>query len=89
MEHPPTSRPEDRPRRPLGKALRVLAVLVGCGLALAGLLALVATTESPVDGPIAPLLAVALVAAPVVIAAVLVARVLGGGPGRDDDQFLS
>jgi hypothetical protein len=82
MDNPPTF-------RPLGKALRVLAVLVGCGLALAGLLALVATTESPVDGPIAPLLAVALVAAPVVVAAVLVARVLGGGPGRDDDTFLS
>jgi hypothetical protein len=89
MDNPPTFRPGDRARRPLGKAVRVLAVLVGCGLALAGLLALVATTESPVDGPIAPLLAVALVAAPVVVAAVLVARVLGGGPGRDDDTFLS
>jgi hypothetical protein len=88
MEHPPTPRPLDRARRRFGKALRVLAVLAGCALAEAGLLASVATTESPVEGPIAPLLAIAVVASPVVLAAVLVARVLGGGPGRDDDRFL-
>jgi hypothetical protein len=48
-------------------------------------LALISTTESPVDGPSAPALAVALVAAPVVVAVILIARILAGGAGRDDD----
>jgi hypothetical protein len=48
-------------------------------------LALVSTTESPVDGPSAPVLAAALVAAPVVVAVTLIARILAGGAGRDDD----
>ena len=71
-------------RRP-GRAVLILAILAGCAATLVALLALISTTESPVDGPSAPVLAVALVAAPVVAAVILIARILAGGAGRDDD----
>jgi hypothetical protein len=85
MEQPPAPRDARRAKRWLGKALLILAVLAGCAATLVGLLALISTTESPVDGPSAPVLAVALVAAPVVVAVILIARILASGAGRDDE----
>ena len=81
----PAPRDAHRAKRRPGRAVLILAVLAGCAATLVALLALVSTTESPVDGPSAPVLAVALVAAPVVVAAILIARILAGGAGRDDD----
>jgi hypothetical protein len=63
-------------------------VLAGCAAALAGLAVLFSTTESPTDGPAAIVLVLGLLALPVVVAAVLVARILAGGAGRDDERFL-
>ncbi len=85
MDQQPAPRDAHRAKRRPGKAVLILAVLAGCAAALVGLVVLVSTTESPVDGPSAPVLAVALVAAPVVVAAILIARILAGGAGRDDD----
>ena len=85
MEQQPAPRDAHRAKRRPGRAVLILAVLAGCAATLVALLALVSTTESPVDGPSAPVLAVALVAAPVVVAAILIARILAGGAGRDDD----
>ena len=88
MEQQPAPRDAHRAKRRPGRAVLILAVLAGCAATLVALLALVSTTESPVDGPSAPVLAVALVAAPVVVAAILIARILAGGAGRDDDELL-
>lgn len=85
MEQQPAPRDARRAKRRPGKAVLILAVLAGCTATLVVLLALISTTESPVDGPSAPVLAVALVAAPVVAAVILIARILAGGAGRDDD----
>jgi peptidoglycan/LPS O-acetylase OafA/YrhL len=85
MENQPAPRDARRAKRRPGKAMLILAVMAGCAAALVGLVVLVSTTESPVDGPSAPVLAVALVAAPVVAAVILIARILAGGAGRDDD----
>lgn len=85
MDQQPAPRDARRAKRRPGKAVLILAVMAGCAAALVGLVVLVSTTESPVDGPSAPVLAVALVAAPVVVAAILIARILAGGAGRDDD----
>jgi Kef-type K+ transport system membrane component KefB len=85
MEQQPAPRDARRVKRRPGRAVLILAVLAGCAATLVALLALISTTESPVDGPSAPVLAVALVAAPVVAAVILIARVLAGGAGRDDD----
>jgi peptidoglycan/LPS O-acetylase OafA/YrhL len=85
MEQQPAPRDARRAKRRPGKAVLILAVLAGCAATLVALLALISTTESPVDGPSAPVLAVALVAAPVVAAVILIARILAGGAGRDDD----
>jgi hypothetical protein len=85
MDQQPAPRDARRAKRRPGKAVLILAVLAGCAATLVALLALISTTESPVDGPSAPVLAVALVAAPVVAAVILIARVLAGGAGRDDD----
>ena len=85
MEQQPAPRDAHRAKHRPGRAVLILAVLAGCAATLVALLALVSTTESPVDGPSAPVLAVALVAAPVVVAAILIARILAGGAGRDDD----
>jgi peptidoglycan/LPS O-acetylase OafA/YrhL len=85
MEQRPAPRDARRAKRRPGKAVLILAVLAGCAATLVALLALISTTESPVDGPSAPVLAVALVAAPVVAAVILIARILAGGAGRDDD----
>jgi hypothetical protein len=63
----------------------ILAVLAGCAAALAGLVVLVSTTESPTEGPTSIVLALALLALPVVLATILIARILAGGAGRDDD----
>jgi hypothetical protein len=84
----PATRDARRAKRRPGKAVLILVVLAGCAAALVGLVVLVSTTESPVDGPSAPVLAVALVAAPVVAAVILIARILAGGAGRDDDELL-
>jgi Na+/proline symporter len=70
------------------RAAAVLAVLAGCAAALAGLAVLFSTTESPTDGPAGIVLVLGLLALPVVVAAVLVARILAGGAGRDDERFL-
>lgn len=71
------------------RAAAVLAVLAGCAAALAGLVVLVSTTESPVgDGPASIVLALVLLALPVVLAAVLIIRILAGGANRDDDRLL-
>jgi Na+/proline symporter len=70
------------------RAAAVLAVLAGCAATLAGLVVVFSTTESPTEGPIGIVLALALLALPVVVAAVLIARILAGGAGRDDDRFL-
>ena len=88
MEQQPAPRDAHRAKRRPGRAVLILAVLAGCAATLVALLALVSTTESPVDGPSAPVLAVALVAAPVVAAVILIARILAGGAGRDDDELL-
>ena len=85
MEQQPAPRDAHRAKLRPGRAVLILVVLAGCAATLVALLALVSTTESPVDGPSAPVLAVALVAAPVVVAAILIARILAGGAGRDDD----
>jgi hypothetical protein len=85
MDQQPAPRDARRAKRRPGKAVLILAVLAGCAATLVALLALISTTESPVDGPSAPVLAVALVAAPVVAAVILIARILAGGAGRDDD----
>ena len=85
MEQPPAPRDVDRAKRRPGKAVLILAILAGCAAILVALLVLISTTESPVDGPSAPVLAVAVVAAPVVAAVILIARILAGDAGRDDD----
>ena len=85
MDQQPAPRDARRAKRRPGKAVLILAILAGCAATLVALLALISTTESPVDGPSAPVLAVALVAAPVVAAVILIARILAGGAGRDDD----
>ena len=74
--------------RGAGRVAAVLAVLTGCAAALAGLVVLISTTESPTEGPASIVLALGLLALPVVLATVLVARILAGGSGRDDDRFL-
>ena len=81
MRHPST-------RRGVGRAAAVLAVLAGCAAALAGLVVLFSTTESPTEGSVGVVLALDLLALPVVLAAVLIARILAGGAGRDDDRLL-
>ena len=78
MRHPST-------RRGVGRAAAVLAVLAGCAAALAGLVVLFSTTESPTEGSVGVVLALGLLALPVVLAAVLIARILAG---RDDDRLL-
>ena len=88
MDHPPAPRDADRAKRRPARAVLILAILAGCAATLVALLVLISATESPVDGPSAPVLAVAMVAAPVVVAVILIARVLGGGPARDDDELL-
>ena len=85
MDYPPAPRDVHRAKRRLGRAVLILAILAGCAATLVALLALISTTESPIDGPGAPVLAVALVAAPVIAAVILIARVLGREPGRDDE----
>jgi Kef-type K+ transport system membrane component KefB len=85
MEQQPAPRDAHRAKRRLGKAVLILAILAGCAATLVALLALISTTESPVDGPSAPVLAVAMVAAPVVAAVILIARVLGRESARDDE----
>ena len=88
MDHPPAPRDADRAKRRPGRAVLILAILAGCAATLVALLALISTTEPPVDGPSAPMLAVAMVAAPVVAAVILIARVLGRESARDDDELL-
>jgi hypothetical protein len=44
--------------------------------------------ESPTEGSVGVVLALGLLALPVVLAAVLIARILAGGAGRDDDRLL-
>jgi peptidoglycan/LPS O-acetylase OafA/YrhL len=88
MDHPPAPRDVHRAKRRPGRAVLVLAILAGCAATLVALLALISTTESPIDGPSAPVLAVAMVAAPVIAAVILIARVLSREPARDDDQLL-
>jgi hypothetical protein len=75
-------------RRGARRAAAVLAVLAGCAAALAGLVVLFSTTESPTEGPVGIVLVLGLLALPVVLATVLVARILAGGAGRDGDRFL-
>lgn len=75
-------------RRGPRRAAAVLAVLAGCAATLAGLVVVFSTTESPTEGPIGIVLALGLLALPVVLAAVLIARILAGGAGPDDDRFL-
>jgi Na+/proline symporter len=74
--------------RGIGRTAAVLAVLAGCAAALAGLVVLFSTTESPTEGPVGIVLVLGLLALPVVLAAVLIARILAGGAGRNDDRFL-
>jgi len=71
----------------VGRAVAVLAVLVGCAAALAGLVVLFSTTESPTEGPVGIALVLGLLALPVVLTAVLIARILAGGAGHHDDRF--
>jgi Na+/proline symporter len=85
MEQPPAPRDAHRANRRPGKAVLILAVLAGCVAALVGLVVLVSTTESPAEGPTSIVLALALLALPVVLATILIARILAGGAGRDDD----
>ena len=75
-------------RRGAYRAAAVLAVLAGCAATLAGLVVVFSTTESPTEGPIGIVLALGLLALPVVLAAVLIARILAGGTGHDDDRSL-
>ena len=75
-------------RRGARRAAAVLAVLAGCAAALAGLVVLFSATESPTEGPVGIVLVLGLLGLPVVLAAVLIARILAGGAGRDDDRFL-
>jgi Na+/proline symporter len=75
-------------RRGVGRAAAVLAVLAGCAAALAGLVVLFSTTESPTEGPASIVLVLGLLALPVVLAAILIARILAGAAGHDDDRFL-
>jgi Na+/proline symporter len=75
-------------RRGARRAAAVLAVLAGCSAALAGLVVLFSTTQSPTEGPASIVLVLGLLALPLVLAAVLVARILAGGAGRDEDRFL-
>jgi len=88
VDRPPAPREAHRAKRRPGRAVLILAILAGCAATMVAVLALVSTTESPVDGPSAPVLAVAMVAAPVVAAVILIARVLGREPARDDDELL-
>jgi hypothetical protein len=74
--------------RGIGRTAAVLAVLVGCAAALDGLVVLFSTTESPTEGPVGIVLVLGLLALAVVLAAVLIARILAGGAGRNDDRFL-
>jgi Na+/proline symporter len=85
MEQPPAPRDAHRAKRRPGKAVLILAVLAGCAAALAGLVVLVSTTESPTEGPTSIVLALALLALPVVLATILIAHIMAGGAGRDDD----
>jgi Na+/proline symporter len=85
MEQPPAPRDAHRAKRRPGKAVLIMAVLTGCAAALVGLVVLVSTTESPAEGPTSIVLALALLALPVVLATILIARILAGGAGRDDD----
>jgi Na+/proline symporter len=85
MDHPPAPRDVHRARRRPGGAVLILAILAGCAAALAGLVVLFSTTESPTEGPTSIVLALALLALPVVLATILIARILAGGAGRDDD----
>ena len=55
---------------------------------LAELVVLFSTTESPTEGPASIVLVLGLLALPVVLAAVLIARILAGGAGHDEDRFL-
>ena len=87
MDQQPAPRDARQAKRRPGKAVLILAVLAGCAAALVGLFVLVSTTESPVDGPSAPVLAVAMVAVPVVAAVILIARILGRESARDDDEL--
>jgi hypothetical protein len=50
MNHPPAPREAHRAKRRPGKAVLILAILAGCAATLVALLALISTTESPVDG---------------------------------------
>jgi hypothetical protein len=88
MDHPqmdPTASRDARgPKRRLGKAALVLAVLAGCAAVLVALVTLIGNTGSPVEGPGSILLALGLVASPVVAAVFLIARILRGGHSRDD-----
>ncbi len=93
MEHPPMQRPlasrDPRgPKRRLGKAALVLAVLAACTASLFGLGVVFSTTEPPTDGPLLLVLMLAIVAVPVCVAAILVHRILGRRHARDDDAFL-
>ena len=75
-------------RRGARRAAAVLAVLAGCAATLAGLIILFSTTESPTEGPAGIVLALGLLALPLVLATILIARILAGGAGHDDDRFL-
>jgi len=81
VRHQPT-------RRGAGRAAAVLAVLAGCAATLAGLIILFSTTESPTEGPASIVLALGLLALPLVLATILIARILAGGASHDDDRFL-
>lgn len=85
MEQPPAPRDAHRAKRRPGKAVPILAVLTGCAAALVGLVVLVSTTPSPAEGPTSIVLALALLALPVVLATILIAHIMAGGAGRDDD----
>ena len=61
MEQQPAPRDAHRAKRRPGRAVLILAVLAGCAATLVALLTLISTTESPVDGPSAPVLAVAFI----------------------------
>jgi Na+/proline symporter len=85
MEQPPAPRDVHRAKLRPGKAVLILAVLAGCAAALAGLVVLFSTTESPTEGPTTIVLVLGLLALPVVLATILIARILAGGAGRDED----
>jgi ABC-type Mn2+/Zn2+ transport system permease subunit len=86
MEHPP--RVARRSSRRLGKAVLVLAVLAGCAAVLFGLIMTFANTAPPTEGPLLVPVMLALLAAPVCVAAILVHRILRGGHSGDDDGLL-